>query len=69
MNTPLTNTKKPDSVQIVSIKRMPGEPVYNMEVDGNHNFAVNGGIIVHNCMDSTRYFCRTMGLAKLKRGR
>ncbi|HBR08009.1 MAG TPA: hypothetical protein DD735_03805 [Clostridiales bacterium] len=26
-----------------------------MEVDGYHNFAVNGGLIVHNCIDSVRY--------------
>lgn len=26
-----------------------------MEVEGVHNFAVNGGIIVHNCADSARY--------------
>ena len=37
--------------------------VYNMEVEDNHNFAVNGGIIVHNCMDSTRYFVKTAKLA------
>lgn len=26
-----------------------------MEVGQIHNFAVNGGLIVHNCIDSTRY--------------
>ena len=26
-----------------------------MEVDGYHNFAVNGGLIVHNCIDAVRY--------------
>lgn len=31
------------------------EDVYNMEVDGVHNFAINGGIIVHNC-DECRYY-------------
>ncbi|MBR1749938.1 MAG: hypothetical protein IJ740_03510 [Ruminococcus sp.] len=36
--------------------------MYNMEVKGTHNFAVNGGVIVHNCMDSTRYFVQTMGI-------
>lgn len=25
------------------------EDVYNMVVDGTHNYAVNGGLIVHNC--------------------
>lgn len=40
--------------------------MFNMEVDGNHNFAVNGGMIVHNCMDAMRYFVRTMHIAKPK---
>lgn len=26
-----------------------------MEVETYHNFAANGGIVVHNCIDSTRY--------------
>ena len=26
-----------------------------MEVEQHHNFAVNGGLIVHNCIDATRY--------------
>ena len=38
------------------------EDVYNMEVEDNHNFAIAGGLIVHNCMDSTRYFVRTSGI-------
>lgn len=29
-----------------------------MEVDDHHNFAVNGGFIVHNCMDALRYAVR-----------
>lgn len=39
------------------------EDVYNMEVEDNHNFAVNGGMIVHNCMDSIRYMVKTMKIA------
>jgi hypothetical protein len=31
------------------------EDVYNMEVSGYHNFAANGGFIVHNC-DAIRAF-------------
>ena len=38
----------------------PNEDVYNMEVIGTHNFAVNGGVIVHNCMDDIRYFVNTV---------
>lgn len=29
--------------------------VYDLEVPKYHNFAINGGIIVHNCIDCTRY--------------
>lgn len=39
----------------MSIKQIENEDVYNMEVKCHHNFAVNGGIIVHNC-DAIRYF-------------
>lgn len=31
-----------------------------MEVEDNHNFAIEDGLIVHNCMDSMRYFIQTM---------
>lgn len=47
-------------VEIESIRKVGKEPVYNMEVKKFHNFAVNGGIIVHNCMDDIRYFCNTV---------
>ena len=51
-------------VPIVAIKTCGKTPVYNMEVDEYHNFSVNGGIIVHNCMDATRYFVKTMRLVQ-----
>lgn len=47
-------------VGITSIKPCGRQPVYNMEVDRYHNFSINGGVIVHNCMDAMRYFCQTM---------
>ena len=31
------------------------QDVYDLEVPMYHNFAVNDGIIVHNCIDATRY--------------
>ena len=43
-------TSRPKSIMFVGY-----EDVYNMEVEGYHNFAVNEGIIVHNCIDSVRY--------------
>lgn len=33
-----------------------------MEVADNHNYAVNGGAVLHNC-DATRYFVKTLKLA------
>lgn len=45
----------PCYVRVKAVRRRPAEPVYNMEVERFHNFAVNGGLIVHNCIDSSRY--------------
>ena len=59
MSTKQTNIKKPNTVRIASIQLDGVEDVYNMEVLGTHNFAVNGGLIVHNCMDAVRYFVMT----------
>ena len=42
-------------VRVRRIRKTAAEPVYNMEVERFHNFAVNGGLIVHNCIDSARY--------------
>lgn len=47
-------------VRIKQIRKLPAQPVYNMEVENTHCFAVNGGIIVHNCEDATRYLCKTL---------
>lgn len=47
-------------VGIKKIRPCGKQPVYNMEVDEYHNFSVNGGIIVHNCMDAVRYFANTV---------
>ena len=58
-----TNTKKQNAVHLVGIAKIeiePNEDVYNMEVMGTHNFSVNGGVIVHNCMDETRYLVNTV---------
>ena len=65
-NLQQTNTLKLEPVQevvqikTVKIKRIiPDgiEDVYNMEVEDHHNFSVNGGFIVHNCLDALRYAC------------
>ena len=66
-NLPPINTRELNSVQnhvqgkrIGSVKVMRVEfdgyeDVYNLEVENYHNFAVDGGLIVHNCVDSMRY--------------
>lgn len=41
--------------KVKSVKYIGKEDVYNMEVDKYHNFSINGGLIVHNCMDCLRY--------------
>jgi intein/homing endonuclease len=46
-------------LDITSIERIGKHDVYNMEVERYHNFAVNGGIIVHNC-DVIRYYVNTV---------
>lgn len=42
-------------VKVKAITKQQNEDVYNLEADKYHNFAVNNGIIVHNCMDALRY--------------
>ena len=47
-----------DKVEYIPVKRVRyvgKEDVYNMEVKEHHNFAVNDGLIVHNCIDALRY--------------
>lgn len=52
------------SVGIKAIRKVGKADVYNMEVEDNHNFAIEGGLIVHNCMDATRYFVHTMKIVR-----
>lgn len=68
-NSRLINIQKSNIVKSVGIKSIEldgNEDVYNLEVADNQNFAVNGGLIVHNCMDSCRYFVQTMQLIRRK---
>ena len=46
--------------KVLKITHLKNEDVYNMEVKKHHNFAVNGGLIVHNCMDCLRYICQEL---------
>ncbi len=36
-------------VKVRAVRHVGKQDVYNMEVESHHNFAVNGGFIVHNC--------------------
>lgn len=65
INMPKSSTAK--GVKVVSIEEDGQADVYNMEVPGTHCFSVNDGIIVHNCMDATRYFVKKKRLASPKR--
>ena len=40
--------------RVKCVRYIGKEDVYNMEVDEAHNFAIQGGLIVHNC-ESLRY--------------
>ena len=52
----LRENTAPEYVQVKAVRCVGVGDVYNMEVEGYHNFSVNGGVIVHNCMDDLRYF-------------
>jgi hypothetical protein len=43
-------------MKIVSITPAGRADVFNMEVEGTHDYVVNGGLVAHNCSDATRYF-------------
>lgn len=68
-SSPQTNTQRRSAVPepaevsfipIRSIKSVGRQPVYNMEVDDLHNYSVNGGIVVHNCVDALRYYVNSL---------
>ena len=62
-NLPSTNISKKKSVTTACVKEVlfiSNSDVYNMEVDTYHNFAISGGLIVHNCSDAARYMCHTI---------
>jgi SAM-dependent methyltransferase len=37
--------------RVLGVRRIPGGPVYDMEVDGLHNFVAEG-VVIHNCITS-----------------
>jgi len=44
-----------DAVKVVKIEPAGKADVYCLNAETTHSFAIAGGIIVHNCYDSTRY--------------
>ena len=44
-------------MKVKSIEAAGLADVYNMEVEDIHDFAVENGVIVHNCFDTMRYVC------------
>ena len=59
-NSTQTSSDRVPPVRLIAVKSIEScgtADVYNMEVEHNHNFAVNRGYIVHNCIDAVRYAC------------
>ena len=52
------------AVRVAGIRPLGTERVYNMTVRDAHCFAVEGGLVTHNC-DALRYYVRTVGRAEL----
>lgn len=44
--------RAPDNHKVVAVRPVPSEPVYDIEVEGYHNFALAAGVFVHNSKDS-----------------
>ena len=44
-------------MRVKAIRPAGTADVYNLEVEETHDFAVESGIIVHNCYDELRYVC------------
>jgi hypothetical protein len=38
-----------------------------MEVEGTHDYVVNGGFVAHNCYDATRYFLMDHPMTPIKK--
>lgn len=71
-NLKLTSTAKQQTVQeavelkCLSVRKSLNSDVYCLEVPTTHAFAIEGGIIVHNCEDGLRYLVQGLAHAKLK---
>lgn len=43
-------------MRVLNVDRVGTADVFNMTVDGTHDFVLDNGIVTHNC-DEMRYFC------------
>lgn len=44
-------------MKVKNVRYVGKADVFNMEVEDTHDFVVQGGVVVHNCVDEIRYFC------------
>jgi intein/homing endonuclease len=57
-------TAEQSSVTVIAIEEDGYQDVYNLEVENDHNYTIENGIVTHNCIDSIRY-----GLERLMKRR
>ena len=50
-------------MKVKSVRYVGKADVFNMEVDDTHDFVVQGGVVVHNCVDEIRYMCMARPIA------
>lgn len=43
--------------KVKAVRYVGIEDTYDLTVKDHHNFSICGGLIVHNCNESARYFC------------
>lgn len=48
------------SLTVIEIKKCGYQDVYNLEVENDHNYTIENGIVTHNCIDATRYACERL---------
>lgn len=53
-------------MKVKSVRYAGKADVYNMEVEGTHDFVVKGGIVAHNCADEWRYICMSRPITPMR---
>lgn len=57
-STKCKNTARLHPEKLTKVELVGKKPVYNIEIEGNHNYITSQGIVTHNC-DAMRYFIKT----------